>query len=285
MNIFTRQYKTVDPVITVMIPMFRAEYIGWVALESLANQNSVSFPWELIIAEEQQDETFGWLQLLTYESKLVANQCVKISYVALKTWIPLADKMSLMVQYSHSRTNIFIFHAADYYSNPKRLNETYYAFTDENVCWFIPPKLLEFNIQRQSHILCVDKTKTKRQDDMPGKAIRARIVRQALNYMLGRSRSVDGLVYLACKEIFGDSNIFTINKSDSWQQNLSVEGIGTLSNKVTDRLFRRPNKWDGAYSVWPHPLETIVPESIARRLSRSKINIRYHNLEIPECIK
>ena len=38
---------------SVRMPLFRARYIAWLALESLCRQKRVTFKWELVIAEEQ----------------------------------------------------------------------------------------------------------------------------------------------------------------------------------------------------------------------------------------
>ena len=44
---------------SVTLPLFRSQYIAWLQLESLCRQQDVDFEWELLIAEEQGDETIG----------------------------------------------------------------------------------------------------------------------------------------------------------------------------------------------------------------------------------
>jgi hypothetical protein len=88
--------------------MFRSKYIGWLPLESLCRQEDVDFEWELIIAEEENDESFGFENIKNYTDRLKASGCIKIEYLGLKKWIPLSRKYKLLADIDLQRIhNIF----------------------------------------------------------------------------------------------------------------------------------------------------------------------------------
>lgn len=45
--------------LTVAMPLYNSKYIAWLAMESLCRQKNVTFDWELIVSEEQNDEMYG----------------------------------------------------------------------------------------------------------------------------------------------------------------------------------------------------------------------------------
>ena len=276
MKINNFQWKDEVPRMSVLMPMFRSLYIGWLALESLANQKGGLVPWELIICEEQDDpEMFGIDRILSYSERLIRVKCCKLTYIGLNSWIPLADKISLMARNTDSASGIFIFHAADFYSSPIRFAVTYKAFQERHVNWFIPPKVFLYHLSSK-RILLVDKTVSRRQDDTPGKAIKAELVRRALYRFKDREMSVDGLLYKSCKEVLGGNLSFTIDRSVVWKNNISVEGLGSISTRVFDRLFSR-TKYKNPYSLYRNKLESIVSPRTARRIRRLVRYVSRHN--------
>jgi hypothetical protein len=266
------------PVLTVMIPMFRAEFIGWVAMESLIRQKRNLPPWELVIAEEQNDETMGMKEIYSYTRRgLREANCCLLKYLALDEWIPLARKFQLMVSESYQRSLAYIFQAADYYSNCQRIRETYQIFQDPRTLWLIPPKQFVFNIRVPDHILFVDKDKAPRRDDTSGKAVRGWLVREAIKHAEIKDKGMDGNFRKCCEKVLGGKIPFTVNRSDSWKGNLIVNGFGTLSNRRVAKRFRRPQNWKGWRSAFEGSLGQIVPQPIANKLVASHGYVNRHN--------
>ncbi len=277
MDIITDTYKQVDPYFSVMIPMFRSYYIGWVCLESLIRQQGEIPPWELIIAEEQDDETFGLKMAFYYYNILKKLNCVRLIYISLSDWIPLSNKISVLINNAHPKSQIFINHAADYYSSPMRFIETVEAFKDPKVVWFIPPKIYKYHILYNTIIL-VDKSKMVRKDDTSGKALRASLARNIVYCLKDRDIGIDGLIRIGFEKTLGHKINYTINKSGSWQNNLCIDGMGTLSNTNVDKLFaKRIKQLDNAYSYYPRSLSSIIPASMVRRVLRLKNDLNKHN--------
>jgi len=45
---------------SVVMPLYRAKFIGWLAFESLIRQKGIDFEWELIIMQEKNDEAMAY---------------------------------------------------------------------------------------------------------------------------------------------------------------------------------------------------------------------------------
>lgn len=122
--------------VTVAMPLWRAEQIGWLALESLCRQENAPCDWELIIAEEQTYEYIGEEGLEPYRERLHNAGCIAIKYISLNHWIPLAKKYYLMGQEANKGTTAFLIQSADSYSSKNRVAETYKMFReDKDVEW------------------------------------------------------------------------------------------------------------------------------------------------------
>jgi len=138
---------------TVGIPIFNKKEIAWLPLESLSRQEGNYGNWELIVAEEQTPDAFGELKVRAYEEKLKKTGCVKITYLPLKKWINLSEKWKLLIDQSNNLSDFFVFCSADEYSNPRRLEETFLAFSDKKIDWFQYKKSLYYHLFKNKLIL------------------------------------------------------------------------------------------------------------------------------------
>ena len=71
------------PVLSFIMPWFRAQYLGWLPLEALCRQINIDFSWELIIIEENLENPFGLDNLKKYIDRLKKVNCVNITYIYL----------------------------------------------------------------------------------------------------------------------------------------------------------------------------------------------------------
>lgn len=110
---------------TVALPMFNSKYIGWLPLESLIRQKNINFNWELIIIEEQNGMEFGEKNVMRYKNKLYENGCKRIKYIPIKEWIHLSLKWINIAKYVDKNSKVFMCQAADNFSHPFRLFESY----------------------------------------------------------------------------------------------------------------------------------------------------------------
>ena len=123
---------------TVGLPMFKAERIGFLALESLARQQDIDFSWELIVIEETE-EAFTESRLRKYEDRLNKVGCLRIVYKSLEDWIPLSLKWLQIADEASATSNLLLLQAADCYSQPKRLKQTMDILQSENCDWVQSP--------------------------------------------------------------------------------------------------------------------------------------------------
>lgn len=127
---------------TVALPALNAEKIIWLALESLKNQKDIKFKWELICFEE-----YGKSRecIKSYIGKL--PNCSRILHYnvdpnlegrkkgELKGKYLLIDKWINIAKITSKNSKIFVLHAADCYSPPKRLYIHYQHFKKPK-CYF-----------------------------------------------------------------------------------------------------------------------------------------------------
>lgn len=139
-----RIQEEVDNVeMTVALPALNANKIIWLALESLKNQKNVNFKWELICIE---DHGHSRKIFAGYKGKL--PNCVRMKHVSvdpikesrykegnLKHKYLLLDKWSNIAKMASAKSKIFVMHAIDDYSAPKRLYIHYEHFKNPD-CYF-----------------------------------------------------------------------------------------------------------------------------------------------------
>lgn len=259
--------------LSVVIPMFRAKYIGWLPFESLIRQKNINFEWELIVAEEIYDESMGEFEVYKYKDQLKDLGCVKFEYISLEKWISLAEKLYLLVQNCSDSSKVFVWHSADYYSAPFRLMTHYKNFLENDIHLSSPLKAIYYNIADNS-IALHDTTNCGRKNDVMGKAWDINVVKQIPKQ--DRRSCVDSWLYFECNEISNGLKIH-FDESDNWKYALSTHGF----NNIT---FHRENKIKNPiqpfYSCPINIFETI-PEKILRRLRECKKDLKKHKKGLP----
>jgi hypothetical protein len=77
--------------ISVLLPMYRAEKIGWLALESLRRQVEPHEKWEVIIVQEI-DQSMCSTAIEEYLHGLRAIECKRVVIKYISDWVPLSQK-------------------------------------------------------------------------------------------------------------------------------------------------------------------------------------------------
>ena len=112
--------------ITAAIPTYNNAAILWLQLESLCNQ--VDAPeWELIMCEEESDNTFGADELRKWHDRLKAANCQRIVYLHLLDWIPLGQKWMIIRDNMSPESVGMMLCASDNYSPNDRIRKSYDA--------------------------------------------------------------------------------------------------------------------------------------------------------------
>ena len=265
--------------LSVVIPMFRAKYIGWLALESLVRQQGIDFEWELIIAEEIHDEAMGKTEIMGYEKKLKDIGCVNFEYIGLSKWISLGEKIHLLINKCDSNTKVFVRYDADDYSVPLGLATHHKIFKSNNFHFFVPTKAIHYNIVDGTVV--VQDTEAQdwkgRKDDVVGKAWSYEIVKQTPK--INKRSSMDGWLYRKVAEsVGGFSNIkIYFDRSDNWKYGFSTCG---LNNLTFGRLNRMKQLIPPFYKC-PINLYNTIPPEILEMLENCKQYVKKHKRGLP----
>lgn len=263
--------------LSVVIPMFRAKYIGWLPFESLIRQKNIDFEWELIIAEEIYDEAMGEQEIYKYKDQLKNLGCVKFKYIGLEKWISLAEKLYLLVQNCSDGSKVFVWHSADYYSAPLRLKTHYDVFScPEKTHLHLPTKAIYYNII-SGRLASHNTTNHYRKDDCIGKAWYMDIIRKVPKE--SRRAAVDGWLFAKMKKITGKGKLkICYDKSDNWKHALSTHGFHNLTNPRSGWIDQlRP-----PFFKCDVDINKTIPKEILERLKQSKKNIKKHKKGIPK---
>lgn len=119
---------------TVAMPVFKADKIAFLAMESLCNQKT-SIKWELIVAEEIHSKQLGIEFIGQYVERLKDAGCEVIKYLQYKEWVSLPKKWKDIGQHADSDSKVFILQAADCYSAADRIEEAFNCIVNRNFDW------------------------------------------------------------------------------------------------------------------------------------------------------
>jgi len=276
---------------TVAVPMFRAKYCGWIAIESLVRQTHVNFDWELIVAEEINDESFTKDRLMKYKKRLEAIGCVRILYIPLRYWEPLSDKFSLMCHSSFKKSRIFATNSADLYSSPRRLKTQYDLFMgNDNIDSCSSGRSIVYDI-RSERIYLNDSSRrlikepNQRIVDGTMRCVRMDLMRR-LPKKANLRKSIDSWIYRESKkyvESIGKKfNHHLDLTTNNWKYALNVHGLNNITMKVREKRF------GGNRPYWivkcPINIKNTIPPKILKRLRESKKYLNLHNRRRPKLV-
>lgn len=117
------------PYVSVAMPLYNMGKIANLAFESLCNQRT-KYSWELLICEEDSENSFGYNNIISYKERLYAAGCVQIKYNKLNNWIPLGQKWKILAEMA-SDTKCFLLQSGDDYSHNQRIESTCDSFLND----------------------------------------------------------------------------------------------------------------------------------------------------------
>tara|TARA_B100000131_G_C18116837_1_gene611559 strand:+ start:1643 stop:2809 length:1167 start_codon:yes stop_codon:yes gene_type:complete len=209
---------------SVLIPMFRARDIAWVAMESLCRQEGVYFNWELIIIEEDFDNPFGLKKLKEYCDRLQAAGCRRIKYVSLKKWIPLSAKWYFLIQESSRSSKFGAMSSADIYCGKNRLAYQHRALIESDKNWYKVMGNIGYDLGANRHVkIMVSKDRT---DSCMQTACMSLLRRLPLD---GVKINVDGWRYRTLEA--GGINPFIEKSKNLMLSTVNIHGINNLSRE------------------------------------------------------
>jgi len=252
--------------LTVGLPMYFCKEVGWLSLEGLIAQKNINFGWELLIAEEQDENMMGEENILSYGSKLEAVGCERITYVPLKEWRPLSHKWMLFRDMISPSSRIFIVQGAEDYPYCHRLKDAYNAFKkNPRLHWFHQGKGIFYNFQTGKLILfdCKDGYRTT---SGLGISIRTSVLQfPLLNPRIAQNDAwLYGCVYTVVKK--------RVNKK--WNQSPYLfKGLFTRGmNSLSPRHYLTEEGMKAPWSFYDGNIEDIIPEEIIKKIRQVDIS-------------
>lgn len=273
---------------SVGVPMFRAKYCAWIALEGLARQEGIDFQWELIVAEEINDEPFTKQRILQeYSKRLKDVGCVRIKYIPLKQWMLLSNKMALLGRSCHKKSKIYASNSADLYSPPKRLKTQYDLMTKRKRIDFTSSgRTIVYDIKTERYylnnsIMVVEKG--GRITDGTCRTVRMPLMK-ALPRLANKRKSIDGWIWNFCKSYMkAQGKKFEVHvdiSTDNWKYGLNVHGLNNLTMNVREKRFAGKNRPRHIIDC-PFDIRETIPADILERLKDSKQYLSKHKKTRP----
>lgn len=214
--------------------MYRSRPIAWLALESLARQQAVDFPWELLVAEERE-LALRERGVRAYEAALRRAGCVRVHYLKLRKWIPLSAKWRLLAQEAAPTSTVFVLQAADCYSPPGRLRGTLDLMADPAVDWCHTEGGAAYHV-RLRRTLRFDHTMAGY--DHPtayNLALRTDLARRLPPE--GPERFVDRWLFESATSVKGAPLRVAVGR-EWWKGGMETKGLNAIS--LMDRVFEEP---------------------------------------------
>jgi hypothetical protein len=122
--------------LTVALPIYNSKKIAWLALESLSNQIDINFDWELIVYEEEHDNSIFLKIIGEYLDRLKNVNCKRVLFITRDDKVNLISKWMTMGLESSLSSKVYMLHAADCYSPKMRLKISYEKILKENYDWY-----------------------------------------------------------------------------------------------------------------------------------------------------
>lgn len=119
---------------TIAMPVYKADKIAFLAMESLCNQKT-SIKWELIIAEEIHSQQLGVDFFEAYAERLKDAGCESIKYLEYKEWISLPKKWKDIGEHADPDSKVFLLQAIDCYSAADRIAEAFNCIVNRDFDW------------------------------------------------------------------------------------------------------------------------------------------------------
>lgn len=219
--------------LTVALPAYNSENIIYLALESLKNQSDIYFNWELIIMEEN-----GPSYELVKEYMDIHPRCVRIIYIAIDKKISLVEKWKYIAELTSDTSKVYVMHATDCYSPPKRLYIHYKHFKYSDCYFSTQVKGLFYHLVTKNKIIYDGYTKENNKKYIKqthlNMALRTTDMKQITISPL--KRNIDGYIkkfIMSNNNLKEHSYIYIDSDIDkeNWKYGVDTDGMNNISLK------------------------------------------------------
>lgn len=260
------------PTATVLLPLFEAERIAWLALESLCRQTT-KHKWELIVAEEQRKNMCGEAYFDEFLPRLKKAGMVRFVYIPLHKRIVLSEKWRMMSWLISPSSQVSLLQAADCYSEPQRINTAVLA-VKKGYDWIHSPMGLFYHCGIDKAVL-YDAATVKNKRRFPthlNMAMRSDLLRYVKYGQ--RKKGVDGYLYRECdkrkKEVDGVAMRVFLDRTSNWKNGVDTHGFNNIS-------INRGKKFEDVrfpFRETSITIDQVIPKEILARLKALSTQIK-----------
>jgi len=253
--------------LSVIIPLFRAKFIGWVPFEALVRQKGIEFGWELVVMEEDFDNPFSLHNITQYSQKLKNVGCVRIVYIAMSNWIPLSAKWFYLIHNISASTKVIMCNSADNYFSPHRMRHQFETLKDNHYNWYKIMGNVTYDIASRKHAKRILSDSNRK--DTSGKAMHISLARELP--LANVKRGVDGWTHNTLSQTRHGFRPYT-DYSDIWKETVNITGLNNLSLKQGKRVVAcRP-----PLSFCCHSMKNHMPEEVVAKLVLASQHLEAH---------
>ena len=265
-----RDSRSEDILMTVALPLKGMQKIVWLALESLRRQEEPSFPWELIVYDDNADsakvvESFtGKLpgcSRIVYRSLIPKVEGRKVGRRELKGTIPLIDKWVAIGGEASPSSVGYVLQAGDVYSPPRMLINHFENFKDKECIYSTYPKGLFYDIGSKRSILYDGYESRAPAKHLVNMHLHMAVRTSALKLVRPsfapkeKNKHIDAYIrrYIS-KELRIDERkekvIYDVLKIDleDWKYGLNTDGFNTISDRKS--IYSDPTGFTPHNNIW-----------------------------------
>lgn len=268
-----------NPVLSVVLPAFRARHIGWLALESLCRQEDINFSWELIVREEIHDNAMGLGEVKVFSNRLEKVGCCNFKYMGIGRWETLGSKVYALVNSCSKSVKAISFIAADSYAPPRRLTTQYKALQENpGMHWFCTRNAYYYNINNGNLALWRSPKSNRPRPDAVGRFLPVHVAKK-IKYVVRRS-SIDRYVWdCVANSVGGENKIKVVyDNTDNWKFTLNTTGLNNITHNRAQLVDTYTPPWERTSLS----LEQIVPQEVADMLVNCRRYVSSHNKARPD---
>ena len=186
----------------------------------------------------------------------------------------------MLAQMAAETSEVLCGHPADYYAQPNKLARHMEVFSDPKVVWHQPRRALHYLI-KTGEVVLQDSTKAKRKDNVLGKAMRTKFIRDFPADTIRRT-GVDGWMFKRYRAAVTAAGLpfqsYPELNSDDWKQGLSTIGFNNISPKS-----RLPRIGKGLiFTKYTENLRQYIPPFIIDKLEASREFLPKHARSLPQ---
>lgn len=265
--------------LTVALPVYNSKKIAWVCLEGLCNQIDVDFEWELIIYEEEHENSCFPSILDDYIDRLKNVNCKKIIFLTNNEKVPLITKWLEIAKKSSDTSVAYVLQPADCYSHKKRLKVTYDKIVNEGYNWYdqktgnfyslISDRIITYNFNAITNLCIATLTSVMRK--LPNSTQPSGIDGYTYKHVISTlgenfKKYLDTNIYEDGLDIHGLNNIshrregYFDTKTEIFKKNnLSLFELTEIPKYILDKIYslRKKNDYDYDISILISTYENV----------------------------